>query len=107
MASKQDHCLNDLLYRYRVGACKIVPVAVVSNHRDVERLVTSHDIPFFFLPVTAATKATQEEALAKIVEDERVELVVLARYMQILSAGMCEKLAGKAINIHRHLPSRI
>jgi formyltetrahydrofolate deformylase len=100
MVSKQDHCLNDLLYRYRIGALPAQIVAVVSNHRDAEPMVAAAGLPFHHLPVTASTKADQELALLRLVAAERVELVVLARYMQVLSDETCSVLAGRAINIH-------
>jgi formyltetrahydrofolate deformylase len=103
MVSKLDHCLNDLLYRYRIGALPMEPVAVVSNHRDPYRLVASHDVPFHHLPVTATTKAAQEAKLWALIEETGAELVVLARYMQILSDDLAAKLAGRAINIHHGL----
>jgi len=106
MVSRFGHCLNDLLYRYRIGDLKIEVPAIVSNHRDFERLAADHGIPFHHLPVSAQNKAQQEDRLLKIVRDERCELVVLARYMQILSPQLCERLTGRAINIHHSfLPS--
>jgi formyltetrahydrofolate deformylase len=106
MVSKLDHCLNDLLYRYKVGALPMQPVAVVSNHRDTYQLAASYGVPFFHLPVTAETKPQQEAKLWTLIEEERAELVVLARYMQVLSDGLCRKLEGRAINIHHSfLPS--
>jgi len=106
LVSKFGHCLNDLLYRHRVGALAIEIPAIVSNHRDFYRLAASHDIPFHHLPVTPETKEKQEHRLAELIEDERIDLVVLARYMQVLSEGLCQKLAGRAINIHHSfLPS--
>ncbi len=100
MVSKFDHCLNDLLYRRRVGDLKMDVPAVVSNHPDLEPLAQRHDIPFIHLPVTPETKAAQEARLLEIVEETKTELVVLARYMQILSDDLCENLSGRAINIH-------
>jgi formyltetrahydrofolate deformylase len=106
MVSKLDHCLNDLLYRYKVGALPMQPVAVVSNHRDTYQLAASYGVPFFHLPVTAEAKAQQEAKLWTLIEEERAELVVLARYMQVLSDELCRKLEGRAINIHHSfLPS--
>jgi len=106
LVSTQDHCLNDLLYRYKVGALKMDPVAIVSNHRDTCQLAASYGIPFHHLPVTAPTKALQEARLWALIEDSGIELVVLARYMQILSDALAAKLAGRAINIHHSfLPS--
>jgi formyltetrahydrofolate deformylase len=103
MVSRLDHCLNDLLYRYRIGALPMDPVAVVSNHRDCYRLAASYDVPFHHLPVTAATKPQQEAKLSALIDDSGAELVVLARYMQILSDGLAARLAGRAINIHHGL----
>ncbi|MDQ3215734.1 MAG: formyltetrahydrofolate deformylase [Pseudomonadota bacterium] len=106
MVSKFDHCLNDLLYRYRVGALAMEPVAVVSNHRDTYQLAASYNVPFHYLPVTPATRAAQEAKLWDLIEETGAELVVLARYMQVLSNDLCERLAGRAINIHHSfLPS--
>jgi formyltetrahydrofolate deformylase len=106
MVSKLDHCLNDLLYRHRVGALPMEPVAVVSNHRDTYPLAASYGIAFVHLPVNADSKARQETKLSALIEEERIELVVLARYMQVLSDALCRKLEGRAINIHHSfLPS--
>jgi len=106
MVSREGHCLNDLLYRHATGSLRIDVPLVVSNHRDLERLATSYDISFHHIPVTPATKADAEAALLAVVEDLRIDLVVLARYMQILSDGTCALLSGRAINIHHSfLPS--
>ena len=106
MVSKFGHCLNDLLYRYRIGALPIEIPAIVSNHRDFYKLAASNDIPFHYLPVTPDNKLRQEQQLLEIVHEEHCDLVVLARYMQILSPQLCERLAGRAINIHHSfLPS--
>jgi formyltetrahydrofolate deformylase len=106
MVSKLDHCLNDLLYRYRIGALPMEPVAIVSNHRDTYRLAAAHDVPFHHLPVTPQTKRAQEAKLAALIEETGAELVVLARYMQVLSDDLCRTLEGRAINIHHSfLPS--
>jgi formyltetrahydrofolate deformylase len=106
MVSKLGHCLNDLLYRYWVGAWPVEIPAVVSNHRDFYQLAAQHDIPFHHLPITPANKQRQEERLLEIIETERCELIVLARYMQVLSPALCERLAGRIINIHHSfLPS--
>ncbi len=100
MVSKHDHCLNDLLYRYRTGAlCMEIP-AIVSNHDDLRELAEWHDIPYHYIPVSADTKAAAEQQLLKIIEDTDAELVVLARYMQVLSPELCGRLSGKVINIH-------
>src|SRR5205807_1688127 len=106
MVSKLDHCLNDLLYRYRIGALPMQPVAIASNHPDTRELASSYGIPFVHLPVTDDTRAQQEAKLWSLIEDERAELVILARYMQVLSDALCRKLEGRAINIHHSfLPS--
>jgi formyltetrahydrofolate deformylase len=100
MVSKAGHCLNDLLHRYRTGALPVEIPAVISNHEDLREIVEWHGVPFHYLPVTRETKMEQEAAVLKIFEDEKADLLVLARYMQILSPGLSAKLAGKAINIH-------
>jgi formyltetrahydrofolate deformylase len=100
MVSKLDHCLNDLLYRWRLGELKIDIVAVVSNHPDLRPLAAAHDIPFHHLPLTPDTRDAQEAALLALIERTQADLVVLARYMQILSTRLSEQLAGRAINIH-------
>ncbi len=106
MVSKFDHCLNDLLYRARTGDLAIEIVAVVSNHRDHQDLVEWHGIPFEHVPVTPATKAEAEAKLLALVSSYEVDLVVLARYMQVLSDDLCRSLGGRAINIHHSfLPS--
>ena len=106
LVSQQGHCLNDLLFRVRSGLLPIQVAAIISNHRDFYQLAASYDIPFHHLPVTAATKAQVEQRQMEIIESEGAELVVLARYMQILSNDLCGKLAGRAINIHHSfLPS--
>jgi formyltetrahydrofolate deformylase len=106
MVSKEGHCLNDLLYRQSIGALPIEIPAVVSNHTALERLVSSYGIPFHHVPVTAATKTDAEGELLSMVESLGIHLVVLARYMQILSDEACTALAGRAINIHHSfLPS--
>jgi len=106
MVSKFGHCLNDLLYRHRIGALPIDIVAIVSNHRDLYQLAATRDIPFHHLPVNGSNKAKQEERLLEILHDERFDLLVLARYMQILSPELCAQLQERAINIHHSfLPS--
>src|ERR1043165_9456211 len=106
MVSKFGHCLNDLLYRYRVGALNIEIAAIVSNHRDFYQLAASQNIPFHHLPVDSGTKPKQEARLLEILDAERVDLVVLARYMQVLSPALCSQLQGRVINIHHSfLPS--
>ena len=106
MVSKLGHCLNDLLFRYKSQLLPLDIRAVVSNHRDFYQLAASYDIPFHHLPVTATGKAQAEARLLEIVEQEQAELVVLARYMQVLSNELCQALEGRAINIHHSfLPS--
>lgn len=106
MVSKFGHCLNDLLYRYRTGYLPIEIPAIVSNHRDFYQLAAWHNIPFHHLPVSSDTKQMQEERLLEIVDQEQIDLVVLARYMQVLSPALCERMAGRVINIHHSfLPS--
>lgn len=106
MVSKFGHCLNDLLYRSRMGELPIDVVAVVSNHPDHQSLVEWHGIPYHHVPVTPETKPAAEQKLLELMEDYDVELVVLARYMQILSDELSRKLTGKTINIHHSfLPS--
>lgn len=101
MVSKFDHCLVDLLYRWRIGELNIQPVAIVSNHpRDASIKLDIGDIPFHHLPVTRDTKPAQEAKLRKIAEDADAELIVLARYMQILSDEQAAHFAGRCINIH-------
>lgn len=106
MVSKEGHCLNDLLFRVKSGLLPLDVRAIVSNHREFYQLAASYNIPFHHIPVTAATKAQAEAKQYEIVEAEGAELVVLARYMQILSDELCRKLSGRAINIHHSfLPS--
>ena len=106
VASKFGHCLNDLLFRWSSGQLEMEIPAIVSNHAEFQPLAHSYRIPFFYMPVTAATKSDQESRLIELIERERIDLVVLARYMQILSPELCERLRGRAINIHHSfLPS--
>ena len=106
MVSREGHCLNDLLFRVKSGLLPIAVRAIISNHRDFYQLAASYNIPFHHIPVTAATKAQAEARQLEIIEAEGAELVVLARYMQVLSNDLCTKLAGRAINIHHSfLPS--
>ncbi len=106
LVSKQLHCLNDLLFRTSTGSLQIEVPAVVSNHRDAEALAASYGVPFHHIPVTAETKPEAEAALMRLVDEYAVDLVVLARYMQVLSDGLCRQLSGRAINIHHSfLPS--
>jgi formyltetrahydrofolate deformylase len=100
MVSRLDHCLNDLIYRWRIGELKIDIAAVVSNHPDLEPLAAAHGIAFHHLPITPQTKPAQEARLLGIIDRCGADLVVLARYMQVLSTGLAASLAGRAINIH-------
>jgi formyltetrahydrofolate deformylase len=103
MVSKYDHCLNDLLYRYRTGQLNIEVPVIISNHPDLEPLAQWHGIPYYYLPITADTKPQQEAQVIELIEQYEAELVVLARYMQVLSPEMCQYLDGRAINIHHSL----
>ncbi|GAA3753175.1 formyltetrahydrofolate deformylase [Spinactinospora alkalitolerans] len=106
MVSKFGHCLNDLLYRQRSGLLDVEIAGVVSNHPDLEFLADSYGLDFHHLPVTPQTKAAQEGRLLDLVESYDVDLVVLARYMQVLSEDLCQKMSGRIINIHHSfLPS--
>ncbi|MFI6699878.1 formyltetrahydrofolate deformylase [Streptomyces sp. NPDC050509] len=106
MVSRFGHCLNDLLFRANIGALPVEIVAVVSNHTDFAELAASYDIPFHHIPVTRDTKAAAEAELLELVRAEQVELVVLARYMQVISDDLCKQLNGRIINIHHSfLPS--
>jgi formyltetrahydrofolate deformylase len=106
MVSKQLHCLNDLLFRTTTGELQIEVPLVISNHPDAEQLVRSYGIEFRHLPLTRETKDAAEAELLRAVDDHAIDLVVLARYMQILSDDLCRRLSGRAINIHHSfLPS--
>jgi formyltetrahydrofolate deformylase len=106
MVSQYAHCLNDLLFRNSVGELNLDVVAVVSNHPTLKGIADFYGIPFRHIPVSRDTKQEAEAALLDIVREERVELVILARYMQILSDDLCRQLGGRAINIHHSmLPS--
>ena len=106
MVSRFGHCLNDLLYRWRIGALPIDIVAVISNHLDYQKVVVNHDIPFHCIKVTKDNKPQAEAQIMAVVEDTGADLIVLARYMQILSDEMCKKMSGRIINIHHSfLPS--
>ena len=100
LVSTAEHCLNDLLYRHRTGALSMDIVAIVSNHRELAHLAEWHAIPYHHLPVTPVTKLAQEQQILDLVEQTGAELVILARYMQILSPELCAALEGRAINIH-------
>jgi len=104
--SKDDHCLVSLLTKVKAGVLPINVVAVVSNHRDCEALANFHEVPFHYLPISTVTKAQQEKQLQTLLLDYDTELLVLARYMQILSDNFCQQWQGRAINIHHSfLPS--
>lgn len=109
MVSKIGHCLNDLLFRAKSGGLPVEIAAIVSNHRDFYQLAASYDVPFLHFPLMGATqeqKAHQEAKVWEVVQEQHIDLVVLARYMQVLSDDLCRKLAGRAINIHHSfLPS--
>ncbi|UXU75900.1 MULTISPECIES: formyltetrahydrofolate deformylase [unclassified Paracoccus (in: a-proteobacteria)] len=106
MVSRFGHCLNDLLYRWRIGALPIDIVAVISNHMDYQKVVVNHDIPFHYIRVTRDNKPEAEARIMAVVEETGAELIVLARYMQVLSDEMCQKMSGRIINIHHSfLPS--
>ncbi len=100
MVSKFGHCLNDLLFRWRSGALNIDIPGIVSNHRDFESLAESYGIPFHHVPVTWDTKPAAEARVLDLIDELQVDLVVLARYMQVLSDDMCKRLEGRTINIH-------
>ena len=100
MVSKFDHCLDDLLYRLHKGELNMEITAVVSNHLDLRPMIEREGIRFIYLPITPENKPQQEDALRELISDTRTELVVLARYMQVLSDTLCKELRGKAINIH-------
>ncbi len=100
LVSKFDHCLDDILYRRRKGEFNMEIAAVVSNHLDLRAMVEREGLRFIHLPVTAETKALHEQQLLELIDETRAELVVLARYMQILSDGLSQQLAGRCINIH-------
>ncbi len=106
MVSRFGHCLNDLLFRARTGALPVEIAGVVSNHTDFAELVSSYNVPFHHIPVPKDGKPEAEARLLEIVREEEVELVVLARYMQVLSDDLCKQLSGRIINIHHSfLPS--
>ncbi|NHT77864.1 formyltetrahydrofolate deformylase [Ferranicluibacter rubi] len=106
MVSRFGHCLNDLLYRWKIGALPVEIVGVVSNHFEYQKVVVNHDIPFHHIKVTKENKLEAEARLMEIVEQSNAELIVLARYMQVLSDAVCKKMSGRIINIHHSfLPS--
>lgn len=104
LVSKYDHCLNDLLYRHRTGQLLGIEIPVIiSNHPDLKDLADWHGIPYYHLPISKETKPQQEAEIRKLLEQYDIDLVVLARYMQVMSPDMCEYLDGWAINIHHSL----
>ena len=106
LVSRDGHCLNDILFRWKSGLLPIDVRAIISNHRDFYQLAASYNVPFHHVTVTTDTKAQAEAKQFEIIESEGAELVVLARYMQVLSNELCKKLSGRAINIHHSmLPS--
>ena len=106
MVSRLGHCLNDLLYRWKIGALPVDVVAVISNHMDYQKVVVNADIPFHYIKVSKDNKPEAEAAQMAIIEETGAELVILARYMQVLSDEMCRKMPGRVINIHHSfLPS--
>ncbi len=106
MVSQQGHCLNDLLFRWKSGLLPVDIKAIISNHRDFYQLAANYNVPFHHIKVTADTKAAAEAKQLEIIQAEGAELVILARYMQVLSNDMCKALNGLAINIHHSfLPS--
>ncbi|KAL4746529.1 hypothetical protein BDW72DRAFT_197608 [Aspergillus terricola var. indicus] len=106
MVSKIGHCLNDLLFRQSTGQLAIEVPLIVSNHPDFETLAATYKVPFMHLPVTADTKQQQESRIIELIKEYDIELVVLARYMQVLSPTLCDAMSGKIINIHHSfLPS--
>ncbi len=100
LVSGYDHCLVDLLYRWRIGELPVEIAGIVSNHQDVAPIAEANGLPFTHIPVTPESKPASEERLLELVRDSGTELVVLARYMQILSDNLCRELSGRAINIH-------
>jgi formyltetrahydrofolate deformylase len=106
MVSKFGHCLNDLLYRWKMDQLKVELPVIVSNHRELEDVATAAGIPFVHIPITRETKAIAEARLLEVIDEYKIDLVVLARYMQVLSDDVCKRLEGRAINIHHSfLPS--
>jgi formyltetrahydrofolate deformylase len=106
MVSKFDHCLTDLLYRWRTGSLGGEVAVVVSNHQDLSDLADTAGVPFIHIPVITGSKPAAEQRLLQVIDEQRIDLVVLARYMQVLSDPLCRTLRGRAINIHHSfLPS--
>ena len=106
MVSKSGHCLNDLLYRVSTGRLPMKVISVISNHKTWQRRAEHDDIPYHYVPVTSETKAAQEATLIALLEEQQVDLIILARYMQVLSPDICDQYSGRIINIHHSfLPS--
>ncbi|QVL56305.1 MAG: formyltetrahydrofolate deformylase [Simkaniaceae bacterium] len=106
MVSKHSHCLNGILYRWSNGSLPVEIAAVVSNHADLEKMASWYNVPFHLIPITSENKSIQEDKLLQLVEKEGIDLIVLARYMQILTEKLCQKMSGRIINIHHSfLPS--
>jgi len=106
MVSKESHCLNDLLHRYASGCLPVEITSVVSNHTDLEHMAHWYEIPFFHLPINKKNKKDQEQTLLQLMQAQEIDLLVLARYMQVLSPNLVKQVAGRAINIHHSfLPS--
>lgn len=100
MVSKAEHCLNDLLFRWRSGQLRVDFAFIASNHTNLQPVAEAHGIPFFHIPVTPDTKPAAEAQLLALLSEHKVDLTVLARYMQVLSDDLCRELSGRAINIH-------
>jgi formyltetrahydrofolate deformylase len=100
MVSRLGHCLNDLLFRWKTGSLPVDVTGVVSNHRDFEELAASYRIPFHHIPVTPAARAAAGARLLEVIDGSAADLIVLARYMQILSGEVCKRMEGRMINIH-------
>ena len=100
MVSQHDHCLNDLLYRHRSGQLPIKITGIISNHEDTRELVEHHNLPFHFFPLEKGKKQTQEAQVREVIENTESELIIMARYMQILSEEFCTDYQGRVINIH-------
>lgn len=105
MVSRFGHCLNDLLYRWKIGALPVEIVAVISNHMDYQKVVVNHDIPFHCIKVTKENKQSAEAEQMRIVRETGAELIVLARYMQVLSDQTGREMSGRIINIHHSFPA--
>ncbi len=106
LVSKFGHCLNDLVYRTQTGALAMDIAGIVSNHKDFEEFARRQNIPYHYLPVTPANKAEQEARLLALAREEQTDLLILARYMQVLSPALCREFYGRCINIHHSfLPS--